>query len=205
MHRSSVFVTLFTLLILGSAQSAYAATPWPSNGSVNLVTKTITLEYGEAPYARPVVTGFPNRKYADVWVGGTRERVTTASRANALLTARRTRNATVKLVIPHREVDVAGRVQVRHGLTLGTPIRSARRVSASGVVLPTKGHDVQVKLQRRYWGVWVTKQTQTVRTKDTGSFTAVFTADRYTGVYRVRASVAGDAVNAGKVALAACQ
>lgn len=193
------FVALATAVILGmSTGVAMAAGPWPSNGKANPVAKTITLEYNQPLYAKPVVTGFPTNGYANVWFGGTAEKVTTPARANALLMQKRTSNSSVRVVIPHRDIDASGKLYVRHAVALSEASRTSRTVTVRGSVKPTTKHSVVVKIQRKYMGVWITRQTQTVKTSAAGKFSAKFKARSYKGSFRARVAVAADSKNASK-------
>lgn len=183
-----------------TVSSAVAAPVSPDNGTVNLLTKSITLEYGQAPYRRAVVTGLPNKGYAKVRIGSKQETVTTPARANQLLMSKQYTNKSARVVIPHKDIDVTGKINVRHGLRAWKSSRTKSSITVRGELKPMGRHAVLVKVQKKYLGIWITRQTQTVVTSG-GKFVARFTARTYGSGYRARVSVAGDRTNAAKTVL----
>lgn len=196
MRRSVVVLTLALACFLGLTIEAQAV-PWPDHGSINPVTKVVILEYGEALYDSGFVAGFPTDGYAEVNFGSRYEKVTSAERANALLTEKQSRNNTIRLRVPHKDIDASGTLYVRHGLGIGDITRDGSKFNVKGRVVPRSEHSVTVKLQKKFLGVWVTRQSQVVKTAADGDFTAKFSGS-YKGTYRVYAAVYGDASNAKK-------
>jgi len=196
LKRSAVLVAAALLLLLLTPALAFAHTPWPDNGTINPLTRTYVLEYGQAPYTSvPVLHspyGFPQTVH--LTLGSTSYAIDTAEEANSILMLPRTRNLAFSATIPYKGIDVSGNLQVRHGLTLAKPYKSSTRYIARGKVKPYGLHTVSVALQKQYLGVWINRQKMTVKTNKYGDFTASFSG-RYSGTYRVRAIVASDASN----------
>ena len=197
MKKSFYLATAVMLIMAVSATPVLARGVWP-NGEVNPATKTVTLEYGESLFNRPVVTGFPTGGYADVWYGSTYERISTPAAANALLTAPQTANQSVRVSIPYRDVDARGELLVRHGLKIDSITRSARQLVVSGSVLPGTPHTVVVSAQKPLLWFWRHTQSVTVTTDEGGSFSATLSSESRNGLGNVRVYVAGDDENEAK-------